>query len=52
MLSSLLSWWMLRVGIEYLEKDDIDRVTKTLRVCTRVPPARKFTICMRAARKV
>ena len=52
MLSSLLSWWMLRAGIEYLEKDDIDRVTKTFRVCTRVPLARKFTIYVRAVRKV
>ena len=31
MLSSLLSWWMLRAGIEHLEKDDIVRVAKKLR---------------------
>jgi hypothetical protein len=43
---------MLHAGIEYLEKDDIDRVAKTLRVCTRVPLSRKFTIYVRAARKV
>jgi hypothetical protein len=43
---------MLRAGIEYLGKGDIVRVAKKLRVCMRVPPARKITIYVRAARKV